>query len=335
LFYNQRINFDLSCPMNFKNYPVDKQRCDIRLESWAHSDKKILFKWIQSKENGKNEDIASQINETLSQHHFKVKFLGEEDDDGYKGISDVNYSTIIYRILLYRKPDFHYLRTYLPSGLFVMVAWFSMFVPLNHVPGRVTMAMTTLLTLASMFGSLTNVTPPISYHTRLDIWMISCIVFVFATLAEFTIVIFLKYYLPHLPLDWFHKLCIKARTPPSSATSPSKPNSKSSLTIDERTNAWVTNQHKVRQRVTTPVMKILDDRHDSNIEQHNMKEGSEKRDDDDTESIPDEQLLDERKEMAEKVIKIIDKYSVIIFFISFSIFLSVYWYSLLTFFYDR
>ena len=22
LFYNQRINFDLSCPMNFKNYPV-------------------------------------------------------------------------------------------------------------------------------------------------------------------------------------------------------------------------------------------------------------------------------------------------------------------------
>ena len=197
------------------------------------------------------------------------------------------------------------------------------------------MAMTTLLTLASMFGSLTNVTPPISYHTRLDIWMISCIVFVFATLAEFTIVIFLKYYLPHLPLDWFHKICIKARTPPSSATSPNKTNSKSSLTIDERTKAWVTNQNNVRQRVTTPVMKILDDRHDSNIGQHNMKEGAEKEGNDDTESIPDEQLLDERKEMAEKVIKIIDKYSVIIFFISFSIFFSVYWYSLLTFFYDR
>ena len=43
---------------------------------------------MQSKENGKNEDIASQINKTLSQHHFKVKFLDEEDDDGYKGISD-------------------------------------------------------------------------------------------------------------------------------------------------------------------------------------------------------------------------------------------------------
>ena len=70
------------------SFQVDKQRCDIRLESWAHSDKKILFKWIQSKENGKNGDIASQINETLSQHHFKVEFLDEEDDDGYKGISD-------------------------------------------------------------------------------------------------------------------------------------------------------------------------------------------------------------------------------------------------------
>ena len=57
------------------------------------------------------------------------------------------------------------------------------------------MGMTTMLTLASIFGSLTNVTPPISYHTRLDIWMIACIVFVFGTLAEFTLVIFLKYYL--------------------------------------------------------------------------------------------------------------------------------------------
>jgi len=57
------------------------------------------------------------------------------------------------------------------------------------------MSMTTLLTLASMFGSLSTITPPISYTTKLDIWMVGCIVFVFATLAEFTIVVFLKYYL--------------------------------------------------------------------------------------------------------------------------------------------
>ena len=61
---------------------------------------------MNTKESGKNEDIASQINETLSQHHFKVKFLDEEDDDGYKGISDgkTNYAinaNVIFKTKLF------------------------------------------------------------------------------------------------------------------------------------------------------------------------------------------------------------------------------------------
>ena len=55
------------------------------------------------------------------------------------------------------------------------------------------MSMTSLLTLASMFSSQTQVTPPISYTTRLDIWMVTCISFVFAILLEFTVVIVIKH----------------------------------------------------------------------------------------------------------------------------------------------
>ena len=50
-----------------------------------------------------------------------------------------------------------------------------------------------------MFGSLTTITPPISYTTKLDIWMVGCIIFVFSSLFEFTAVIFLKYYLVDIP----------------------------------------------------------------------------------------------------------------------------------------
>lgn len=56
------------------------------------------------------------------------------------------------------------------------------------------MSMTTLLTLASMFGSLSSVTPRISYVTKLDVWMVVCIVFVFGSLLEFTIIVFIKNY---------------------------------------------------------------------------------------------------------------------------------------------
>ena len=49
-----------------------------------------------------------------------------------------HYSSVTFRLKLYRKLNFHLLRTYLPSFLFVIISWFSMFVPLNHVPGKLT-----------------------------------------------------------------------------------------------------------------------------------------------------------------------------------------------------
>ena len=55
--------------------------------------------------------------------------------------------------------------------------------------------MTALLTISSMFGSITTVTPPVSYTTKLDFWMVMCITCVFCTLLEFTVVIFVKYYI--------------------------------------------------------------------------------------------------------------------------------------------
>ena len=35
LMYSARVNYDLSCPMRFENYPVDTQKCDITFESWG------------------------------------------------------------------------------------------------------------------------------------------------------------------------------------------------------------------------------------------------------------------------------------------------------------
>ena len=57
-------------------------------------------------------------------------------------------------LLFRRKISYHLLQTYLPSGLFVIVAWLSLFLPPESIPGRITMAMTTLLTLAAMFGAV-------------------------------------------------------------------------------------------------------------------------------------------------------------------------------------
>jgi hypothetical protein len=114
------------------------------------------------------------------------------------------------QLVLTRKITYHLFRTYLPSGLFVIIGWFSLFIPLDHVPGRVTMGMTTLLTLAAMFSAIATTTPRVSYSSKLDVWMVFCVIFVFGTLMEFSLLIFLQkqVFSPKVTLpSWRHLLC--------------------------------------------------------------------------------------------------------------------------------
>ena len=108
------------------------------------------------------------------------------------------------------------MRIYLPSILLVFVSGLSMTVPLTQLPGsknfsfssspaisfkndlftyvsaRTTMVMTSLLTLTAMFGSLSILTPQISYTAKLDNWMVICIIFVFSPLIELICALSLK-----------------------------------------------------------------------------------------------------------------------------------------------
>merc|ERR1719445_1381460 len=126
---------------------------------------------------------------SLAQFEYAVFFEENYEEEIASGV----YPGVVMSLLLRRKISYHLLQTYLPSGLFVIVAWLSLFLPPESIPGRVAMAMTTLLTLASMFGAVRQNTPRVSYVSALDIWMCGCIVFVFFTLLEYVIVIYLIY----------------------------------------------------------------------------------------------------------------------------------------------
>ena len=68
MLYSARVNYDLSCPMVFDNYPVDEQVCDIVFESWGHTNDKIVFQWNK-------DDVVINQNISLNQHSFQVALL--------------------------------------------------------------------------------------------------------------------------------------------------------------------------------------------------------------------------------------------------------------------
>ena len=206
-----------------------------------------------------------------------------------------------------------------------------------HIPGRVMMGMTTLLTLSSSFASLSTVTPPISYTTRLDIWMVACIVFVFLTMAEFTLVIILKYYLvDHLPAFCFEHFL---RKPSHRTTSLSKTEN-----VDFIEKFVFENVEKASIISTQDFSQKLDKsshterKKDIFEQEETQKLKSAERDrkkgfqdsQRSTKSFCIEKdyekfILDEKQRISQHIIKIIEKNGVFVFLVAFLTFNVIYW----------
>jgi len=176
--YSSRVNYDVACAMDFHRYPVDEQTCEIKFESFGYTSQQMEFAWLPKEKNNVNPNIS------LDQFEEKVVFQRNYATDYY----DLAYSGLILNIHLSRKINYHLIQTYIPSILFVTVAWLSLFVNPEAIPGRISMVMMTLLTLMAMFSGVRQSTPKVSYVSLLDIWMVMCIVFIFLCLVEFTIV---------------------------------------------------------------------------------------------------------------------------------------------------
>lgn len=60
-----------------------------------------------------------------------------------------------------------------------------MWIEVEAVPARVTLGVTSLLTLATQVVQAHSGLPPINYMTAMDIWLFTCLITVFTSLLEF------------------------------------------------------------------------------------------------------------------------------------------------------
>ena len=122
----------------------------------------------------------------LDQFTHMVDFHDSYITDEY----DINYPGIIMKITLKRNLGYHILQTFIPSTLFVILGYLSLYIPPDAVPGRVAMGMTTILTLTAMFSGVRQHVPEVSYISYLDMWMVMCLIFVNLFMFEFVLVIY-------------------------------------------------------------------------------------------------------------------------------------------------
>ena len=103
---------------------------------------------------------VNNINPNISLDQFEETVIFQEEyaTDYY----EIQYPGLILNIILNRKVNYHLINSYIPSCLFVTVAWLSLFVNPEAIPGRISMVMMTLLTLMAMFSGIRQSTPKVS-----------------------------------------------------------------------------------------------------------------------------------------------------------------------------
>uniref|UniRef100_UPI00398E8BDB glycine receptor, beta b n=1 Tax=Pristiophorus japonicus TaxID=55135 RepID=UPI00398E8BDB len=177
---SMRLSITLSCPLDLILFPMDTQRCKIQLESFGYTTDDLRFIW-QSKNPVQMEKIS------LPQ--FDVKEEDTEYGNCTKYYKGTGYYTCVEVIFtLRRQVGYYMMGVYAPTLLIVVLSWLSFWINPDASAARVPLGIFSVLNLSSECMVLAAELPKVSYVKALDIWLIACLLFGFASLVQYAVV---------------------------------------------------------------------------------------------------------------------------------------------------
>ncbi|XP_043243347.1 glycine receptor subunit alpha-4-like [Amphibalanus amphitrite] len=179
VFANQYMTLELSCPFNYHYFPMDTQICDIAVMSFGYSPCELQLLWSEYEPLSYAESELTQFSYYLVRPE---KFSAEELGSDLTG--PLERSQVHMHLVLERKALFYVMQIYIPSILFVVVAWISFLVPIEMIQGRMLLTITTMLTLVELFAAGSEYLPLASYVKAIDVWMCVCSFLTFYSVVD-------------------------------------------------------------------------------------------------------------------------------------------------------
>ncbi|KAF0291513.1 Glycine receptor subunit alpha-2 [Amphibalanus amphitrite] len=177
ILYMVKLTLVLSCAMNFHYYPHDMQQCSMKIESLSHTTDDLVFLW--------DPNVPLEVDPIeLPQLDLVSNITGD-----CTHIYATGSFTCVEVVFTFRRRLGYYLfHTYIPTCLIVIMSWISFWIRPEAVPARVTLGVTSLLTLSTQHANSQKSLPPVSYIKAVDVFMNACTVFVFLSLMEYAMV---------------------------------------------------------------------------------------------------------------------------------------------------
>uniref|UniRef100_A0AAQ4S4I3 Glycine receptor subunit beta n=1 Tax=Gasterosteus aculeatus aculeatus TaxID=481459 RepID=A0AAQ4S4I3_GASAC len=177
---SMRLSVTLSCPLDLTLFPMDTQRCKMQLESFGYTTDDLQFMW-QTGDPVQMDAIA------LPQ--FDIRQEDIDYGNCTKFYSGTGYYTCVEVIFtLRRQVGFYMMGVYAPTLLIVVLSWLSFWINPDASAARVPLGILSVLSLSSECTSLASELPKVSYVKAIDVWLIACLLFGFASLVEYAVV---------------------------------------------------------------------------------------------------------------------------------------------------
>lgn len=180
VLYSQRLTLTLACDMILDKYPMDNQTCVIELGSYAYTMDDLVFHWrndAQPVEVSPSISLPEYILTGVTNRVCSRRFIGTG-----------SFPCLRIHFHLSRRLRAYILTTYLPSFLVVLLSWLSFWIDLESAPARTSLSILTILTITTQSSALLRSTPAGSFTKAIDVWMATCLVFVFGAFIEYSIV---------------------------------------------------------------------------------------------------------------------------------------------------
>ncbi|XP_056897130.1 gamma-aminobutyric acid receptor subunit delta isoform X2 [Takifugu flavidus] len=142
ILYSSRITSTVACDMDLTKYPMDEQECRLDLESYGYSSEDIVYHWSESQQHIHGLDKLELSQFTITAYRFDTEIMNFKSAGRFPRLS------LCFQ--LRRNRGVYIIQSYMPSILLVAMSWVSFWISQSAVPARVTLGITTVLTMTTL-----------------------------------------------------------------------------------------------------------------------------------------------------------------------------------------
>ncbi|KAJ8726896.1 hypothetical protein PYW08_015293 [Mythimna loreyi] len=175
ILYSMRLTIKAKCPMELRNFPMDRQSCPLILGSYAYSNQQLVYQWQNSQSVNFVPGMTLSQFDLISFPYRNFTFTRREGE----------FSVLQVSFNLQRHTGYFLIQVYVPCILIVVLSWVSFWIHREATSDRVGLGITTVLTLSTISLDSRTDLPKVRYATALDWFLLMSFFYCIATLLEF------------------------------------------------------------------------------------------------------------------------------------------------------